>query len=310
MSEPDQPDTPPFDADGAWVEIYRGRGRARWLELALVLEALGIGYRSGQSGDVLSLAVTDRDAARARLELDEYRAEMDDPSRLEPTVMRVGSGSAFLPAYWCVLLTLHAFSTHRVYGLSWWEAGRAQSGLLIEGEWWRAVTALTLHADGSHLLNNLVFGSLFGVLLAQDVGVGWAWLAMVLSGALGNGLNAWIRPPDHASIGASTGVFGAVGLLMGLQSRRPHSAPRSRLRRWAPPVVGAVFLGLLGTAGERTDVIAHLTGVAVGLAMGLGLGAAAIRWQLADRSQVAPAGAVLLILAGAWWPAFRGWGAF
>ena len=243
---------------------------------------------------------------RARRELAEYEAEGDELPPMEPNVPEVVSGSGFLPGYWCVLLAAYAFDKYRVLGFNWLEAGRAHAKLVFQGEWWRMVTALTLHADGSHLLNNLVCGSLFGVLLAQEIGVGWAWLGMVLSGALGNGLNAWFHPPEHASIGASTGVFGVVGMLMGLQWRKPVAARASRLRRWAPPVIGAVFLGLLGTSGERTDVMAHLTGVVVGLVMGWVAGGAACRSRLNLWGQRVPAGAALLILAATWWLALRG----
>jgi membrane associated rhomboid family serine protease len=227
---------------------------------------------------------------------------------VEPEVPQPGSGSQFLPWYWCALLTIYLFDRFQVFGFDWLAAGRAQARLIGHGQWWRSVTALTLHADGSHLLNNLVFGSLFGVLLAQEMGVGWAGLGVVLSGALGNGLNAWFHPPEHASIGASTGVFGAVGMLMGLQWHKPVAARRRRLRRWAPPIFGAVFLGLLGTSGERTDVMAHLTGVAVGLAMGWAAGQVACRWRPEVRGQGVPAGAAVLLLAAAWWLALSGCG--
>jgi len=289
----------------SWVEVYRGQEHDRWLEFALVLAALGIDHWLEQE-ESYRLLVPEQVEERARRELAEYEAEAEEPPPMEPKVPEVGSGSGFLPGYWCALLTCSAFGKYRVLGFDWLEAGRAHARLVGQGEWWRTVTALTLHADGSHLLNNLVFGSLFGVLLAQEMGVGWAWLGMVLSGALGNGLNAWIHPPVHASIGASTGVFGLVGMLMGLQWRKPVAARRSRLRRWAPPVIGAVFLGLLGTSGERTDVIAHLAGVAVGMVMGWAAGGVAGRWRLALRGQGVPAGAALLILAAAWWLALRG----
>ena len=273
--------------------------------MALVLEALGIDHRLEQEEKSYGLLVPAQDAQRAGRELAEYEAEFDEPAPMEPTVLEGGSGSGFLPGYWCALLTSYAFDKYRVFGFDWVEAGRAHARLIGQGEWWRTVTALTLHADGSHLLNNLVFGSLFGVLLAQEIGVGRTWLAMVLCGALGNGLNAWFHAPEQASIGASTGVFGVVGMLMGLLWRKPVAARASRLRRWAPPVIGAVFLGLLGTAGERTDVMAHLTGVAVGLGMGWAVGEAALRQRLNLREQRVPAGAALLILAATWWLALR-----
>lgn len=293
------------EGDG-WVEVYRGTERRRWLEFALVLEALGFDHWMEQEEENYRLLVAAQQGERALRELAEYEAEADEPPPLAPQVPQIGSGSGFLPGYWCALLTCYGFDRFRVFGFDWLEAGRAHARLIVQGEWWRTVTALTLHADGSHLLNNLVFGSLFGVLLAQEMGVGRAWLGLLLCGAFGNGLNAWIHAPEHASIGASTGVFGAVGMVMGLQWRKPYAARRSRLRRWAPPVIGAVFLGLLGSSGERTDVMAHVTGLTVGMVMGWAAGGMANRWRLAVRGQAAPSWATLLILAAAWWLALRG----
>jgi rhomboid protease GluP len=286
--------------NGLWMEVFRGHEQNRWLELSLVLVALGIDHLLEQDQQGLRLLVRPQSEALARRELAEYVAESDQPLPVAPQVVASGSGSGFLPGYWCTLLTCHAFDTFRLLGWDWLQAGRAHAGHISHGQWWRTVTALVLHADGSHLLNNLVFGSFFGVLLALDIGVGWAGLMMILTGSLGNGLNAWIQPPEHASIGASTAVFGAVGMLMGLQWRRPL-ATRSRLRRWAPPIVGAVFLGLLGTAGERTDVMAHLSGVVVGLGVGWTTAGAADRWRLAVRGQGLPTMAAVLILVSAWW---------
>ena len=290
--------------EDGWVEVYRGREHDRWLELALVLAALDIDHWLKEEENY-RLLVPAREEEHAHRELAEYDAEAEEWPPVEPLVPQVG-GAGFLPGYWCALLTFYAFDSYRVFGLDWLEAGRAHARLIVEGEWWRTVTALTLHADGSHLLNNLVFGSLFGVLLAQEMGVGWASVGLVLSGALGNGLNAWFHPPEHASIGASTGVFGAVGMLMVLQSKRPVAVRRSRLRRWAPPVIGTVFLGLLGTSGERTDVMAHLTGVAAGMTMGWAVGGPVYRWRLAFRGQPMPTAGALLSLAAAWWLALRG----
>jgi len=289
-----------------WREIYRGWDRDRWLEFALVLAALGIDHWLTQEQESFCLLVPASEEQQARRELAEYQAEGEELPPAATDFPEPGSGSGFLPGYWCVLLSLHNLDRFRVFGFDWLEAGKAHARLIGQGQFWRTVTALTLHADGSHLLNNLVFGSVFGVLLAQEIGVGWAGLSLVLSGTLGNGLNAWIHTPQHASIGASTSVFGAVGMLMGLQWRRPPEARRSRLRRWAPPVIGAVFLGLLGTAGERTDVMAHLTGVTVGMAMGWVVGSVTFRWRLAVVGQSVPGGAALLILAAAWWLALRG----
>jgi rhomboid protease GluP len=67
--------------------------------------------------------------------------------------------------------SFHGASGRETFSQDWWSAGAAQAGLIADGEWWRAVTALGLHADLSHLASNLAFGSLLGLLLAQILGV-------------------------------------------------------------------------------------------------------------------------------------------
>ena len=285
-----------------WVEVYSGRDHDRWLEFALVLAAQDIDYWLHSEQAAYHLLVPEHEEEGARRELSEYEADLAE--RQPPPVgaeVEVKGGSAFLPAYWCCLPTFYLFDKYRVFGFEWLDAGKALAQLIGQGEWWRMVTALTLHADGSHLFNNLIFGSLFGVLLAQEIGVGWAWLGLVVSGSLGNGLNAWLQPPEHASIGASTSVFGVIGMLMGLQWRKPAAMRRRGLRRWIPPVIGAVFLALLGTSGERTDVVAHLAGVSVGIGIGWVVGGVVHRWRPGERGQGASAGTALLLLVAAWW---------
>src|SRR5207244_553503 len=69
------------------------------------------------------------------------------------------------------------------------------------------------HADVGHLLANLIAGSILAVFLAQILGGGVTWLSVLASGAIGNAVNALFQPPSHTAIGASTAVFGAIGIL-------------------------------------------------------------------------------------------------
>ena len=207
--------------------------------------------------------------------------------------------------YWGVLFVFHILAQYRAFALDWLQAGQAHALLIREGEWWRTITALTLHADGSHLLNNLVFGALFGILLGHELGMGMAWLSILLAGAVGNGLNAWWHAPDHISIGASTAIFSALGLLMALQWQRYDPLRQHRLRRWAPTVIGAVLLGYLGTSGVRTDVLAHVTGMGSGAVFGLVFNLFPHRSPLAGPYQVLLGGATLVLLVLSWVYAFR-----
>ena len=132
---------------------------------------------------------------------------------------------------------------------------------------WRLVTALTLHADDLHMFSNLAIGGLFIIFLCRELGSGLAWSLLLGSGILGNLANAFVQSPTHRSVGASTAVFGAVGILASLSLLRYR---RQLKRRWLLPVAAALaLLALLGTEGKHTDLGAHLFGFLFGLILGL-----------------------------------------
>lgn len=155
-------------------------------------------------------------------------------------------------------------------------AGRADAQLMVQGgEWWRAVTALTLHGDLVHLVSNIVAGLGFAFFVARFFGAAAGWLLILLSGFTGNILNAWVHyPAAHLSIGASTAVFGALGLLSGVGVWMALVDPRDApgLPRWLIPLLaGLTLLGLLGVGdGVTVDVAAHLSGFVCGLFWGFG----------------------------------------
>lgn len=294
-SSPEGEETP------SWIEIYRcPRGEGRCREFALVLVALGLDCYLEARGEECCLLVAPEAQARARAELAEYEAENQGwpPPTAEPS--RISARTQDVIGYWSALLAGYALEKHQAFGWDWLEAGSAQAQRLQQGEWWRALTALTLHVDGTHLLNNLIFGTLFGLLLGNELGTGLTWLAVLLTGAAGNEINAYLQDPGHRSIGASTGIFGAIGMLVALQWRDPGQRRQSGPRRWAPPAIGAVFLGYLGTAGEQTDVLAHVAGMAAGATFGLLLGALPRRLPRTGRLQGVLGLAALLLLSLAW----------
>lgn len=183
-----------------------------------------------------------------------------------------------------------------------YEAGRADAAAIRAGAWWRAVTALTLHADLPHIAGNLLFGSIFGVMLAESVGFGVAWLGFVLTGALGNLANAWIQPPTHLAVGASTGIFGMLGMQVAFDAIR-RRASLGTIRRWAPFVVGAGMLAWLGGGrpGEPIDVGAHVLGFLSGIVLGTLLGRPALRIPRTAAVQGAIGIAAIALVAATWY---------
>lgn len=149
----------------------------------------------------------------------------------------------------------------------WFNLGAVNSRAIVEQhEWWRLITALTLHADFNHLIGNILIGGIVIHLLCKLTGYGAGWLLILGSAALANCLNVILRQNLHQSVGFSTAVFAAIGILSGLQEQRSHWA---LFRLLVPIGSGIGLLAMLGTGGERTDLGAHLFGFVCGLFTGL-----------------------------------------
>ncbi len=261
---------------------------------------MGVSSSIAPEGKVITLYVAHEDAARANDELTAYDSEnrkhLPGRGRGRPAFPRI----EVVMIYWAVLLFFFAAARREAFSLDWVSEGAAQAGLMLEGEWWRAVTALCLHISAAHLLGNLVFGTVFFLLLAQVTGAGVAWLSMIAAGAAGNALNAIVQSTTHTSIGASTAIFAGIGLLAALrQMRRPERAI-SFLRSWVPVAGGATLLVFLGLSGEQTDVLGHVLGFGSGIAAGWVLAKWDRDWS-ADRGlQWTCAGTAGVVVAATW----------
>ena len=133
---------------------------------------------------------------------------------------------------------------------------------------------------------------MFGLLAGQLLGPGIAWASVLAAAAAANLLNAFIQPVTHSSVGASTAVFATLGLLSAYAWRKRAGQGDRWAYRWAPLVAGVILLGFTGAGGERTDVLAHLTGFAMGALAGV----AHASWR-SPRGAVAQVAAGLLSLA-------------
>jgi rhomboid protease GluP len=263
-------------------------------QLALVLLAVGIDCRMVEGNGGVALFVAADQAEQARQQLDAYERE-NPPEPASAHQARPGwHGLGATLAYCMVLLFFFGADRRRSWSIDWSATGTAQAGLIQDGAWWRTITALTLHVDHSHLFANLIAGVGFSMLVAQVLGSGLAWLAILLAGALGNGLNALLHPAAHTAIGSSTAIFGALGILSGYTQRCSTAPWRSRIRRWVPLAAGSMLLAYLGFGGTQTDVGAHVAGFAVGAGLGLALGRWAQRLPQGRLAQL-----VYALLAGA-----------
>jgi membrane associated rhomboid family serine protease len=170
-------------------------------------------------------------------------------------------------------------------------AGRAHAGAIVAGEPWRAVTALTLHADATHILGNLALGAVVASAVCRLLGPGVGAWGLLVAGAMGNWVTAHVRGSVHSAVGASTAIFGGIGILAGLEVvRRPR-------RSWVPLGAGLALLGFLGTS-ERSDLGAHFFGFVAGIVAG----ALVAPWPVlrSRPAQRVLAAAALAVVLGCW----------
>jgi membrane associated rhomboid family serine protease len=268
---PDQ--WPAIPADLRSAEPVRPLSKKQLRRWGLVLEARGIPFCNEDSGGGWRLRVPPALFERACRELRRYE-ELNH--NWPPPLPEIPPQQNNLLSTLCVLIGLATFYNLTLLDTSFWghhpvdwiKLGNADARRILQGDWWRLITALTLHADWLHLFGNLTIGGLFISRLCKDLGAGLGWSLLLASGLLGNWLNAWIQHPAHQSIGASTAVFGAVGLsaAMGLLRFRLNLR-----QRWPLPIAAALaLLALLGSSGEGTDLGAHLFGFVSGIGLGLG----------------------------------------
>ena len=258
----------------------------------LVLASARIPYMTRLIPGGFVLLVHDRDYARAATAIDRFEDENRD---WPPRRVRDAAAFTFSPLFAVGFLALALFFALVTGPVAhprgaWFREGTSVAAWVISSEPWRAVTALTLHADGSHVMGNVIAGTLFGTAVGRRLGPGVGALAVVAAGAFGNFANALYyaaRGSEHASIGASTAVFGAVGVLAATQivalvqrdrrDRRKDAVGQPRGARrffeWAAPVLGGLgLLGMLG-ASPTADLGAHGFGFIAGIVVGFVLAA-------------------------------------
>jgi membrane associated rhomboid family serine protease len=233
----------------------------------LVLLAQGLSPRMHYTLDSIVLTVPSHQLDRALEALAAYEKEnatkTQSPDAPAPSIdLRAGviAGLALL-AFFVVTVLWHTTEL-------WLERGSANAARILDGELWRTVTALALHVDVAHVLSNAFAMAVFFGAVSGQLGAGIGGALLVLAGAGGNFANAYLQGSPHDAVGASTAVFGAVGMLGSLAMMRRRRTIENRRRAWIIIAASLALLGMLGSGGARVDVLAHLLGFLVGGALG------------------------------------------
>lgn len=285
-----------IEADRAVV--FQG-SKALCREYSLVLEARAIEHEVLDSDGVWTLTVGPTLQARALDELTRYFHERSPP-RPESRFIVPFKGAGVGAVAFVLILLLTAFCAGLgLFGSDWYALGVIDAGP-ARSEWWRAITALTLHVDPAHLLGNLLVGVLVGVAASRLLGPGVAWFAALFAGACANYLEMLIAPASHRALGASTAVFAALGLLTGLAWTERLSFRERHWYRWAPLIAGVCLLTLFGAGAEHVDVLGHFLGFAFGIVAGMLCAIAGMPRSRGMSTQIIFGAAAVLSIGAAW----------
>jgi len=263
-----RPDERPPD-DLAEVGAYRTTKEG--FDHSLVVVALGYDCWLMPSDAGFRLLVESSAATRVRAELADFERESRGwPPRSATDAPAMARLDLVTPLLWALVLLA-------VYGgqlrhPEWTEAGALDgAGVFVRGEWWRALTALFLHVDEAHLVSNLLSGVFVFAAVLSIFGRIRGWLLLGLAAVAGNlAVAAAHYPGPYRSMGASTAIFAALGLLTGRAVRGAVGAGHPH--RWrsffVPSAAGLTVLALYGAGGPPVDVFAHVTGFLAGTATG------------------------------------------
>jgi rhomboid protease GluP len=262
------------------IAIFHSARRAACDERAFMLAAVGIASMIRFDGLQFLLEVDAPDAERATTQLAQYELERRPAGPRPPPPPTYPFAWVGCIVYVVTLVAIGLMVSNGLWRLDAFDIGALDAGRVQRGQWWRAWTALTLHLDGAHLAANLAAGVWFCYLAAAQIGSGSAWLLIVTGAACANLLEALLGPPTHLSVGASTAVFTALGLLAAHSWRLRSSYTQRWAVRWAPLVAGVVLLGWFGSGGgsgdggedfngfQQIDIVAHAAGFLVGAMLG------------------------------------------
>jgi membrane associated rhomboid family serine protease len=245
--------------------VFRG-SKLLCREYSLVLEARGIEHESAADESSWVLSVPADMRHRAYEELSRYSVERGVRRGAQEVVQPRAGAAIGLFIYVFILLLTAYCAGNAMLGADWLSLGALDAG--ARGEWWRAVTALTLHLDQEHLLGNVLFGAVAGTAASRLLGPGVAWASILGAAALANYAEIFVTPITHRAVGASTAVFAALGLLSGMAWRQRLTLRERQWYRWAPLIAGICLLTLLGAGSAHVDVLGH----ALGFLFGLGIG--------------------------------------
>lgn len=146
------------------------------------------------------------------------------------------------------------------------DLGAMQPIAIAEGQYWRLITAMFLHANLLHIAFNMYALYLFGYLVEGAFGKVRFITIYFVAGFLASVTSYTFSDPRSLGVGASGAIFGLLGAWVAYNYRRRGSPMASAQLRWAGFLI-AINL-FLGFSVASIDNFAHIGGLISGAAAG------------------------------------------
>lgn len=174
--------------------------------------------------------------------------------------------SIILVAFNVIIFLICTFTGELLYNIG----GFSPAAFLNDKEFYRILSSMFLHADISHLVNNMLLLAGLGAMLEKETGHAGFFLLYFFSGLGGQVVSLLYKIYNNEwyidSIGASGAVFGLVGVLLAMSLCRRGGMENVTWQRIVFVVAYSVYSGVR-TSG--IDNAAHMGGVICGFILGI-----------------------------------------
>ncbi|SDN38992.1 rhomboid protease GluP [Psychrobacillus sp. OK028] len=164
-----------------------------------------------------------------------------------------------------VNIAIHLLTLVPIVGTQLFNFGVHFNLLISEGEYWRLVTPIFLHASLAHLLFNMFSLYIFGPELEQLAGKARFLTIYILAGIVGNVATYLMHDWNYRSVGASGAIYGIFGAFAALVYYTRKFMPQ--LKQIIIPII---VIGVIMTFLQpQINVTAHIAGLVTGFVLGM-----------------------------------------
>lgn len=160
---------------------------------------------------------------------------------------------------------IHLLTLVPVLGPVLFNYGAGVNYLISDGQWWRFITPMFLHAGLMHLLFNMFSLYLFGPELEKLAGKVRFLTIYFMAGLFGTVATFLLQDASYVHVGASGAIYGLLGAFGALVYYARKTLPQ--LRQIILPII--VISIVMTFLTPNINATAHLSGLAVGFLIGL-----------------------------------------